>query len=82
MRRQLAISSIMVPRGTGNVVIGFDLGSPGMYGEIPLTPKQAERLASDLIGAAQVAEQAESEPRHHGLELAPAAYAISPGRVG
>ena len=82
MRRQLAISSIVVPRGTGNVVIGFDLGSPGMYGEISLTPKQVEVLVKDLTGAAQVADQYDSEPRHHGLELAPAAYVISPGRAG
>ena len=82
MRRQLSISSIMVPRGTGKVVIGFDLGSPGVYGEIPLTPKQAESLANDLIGAAKVAEDNDSAPKHHALELTPVSYAISPGRVG
>ena len=57
MRRQLCISSITVPRGTNQVLIGFDLGGPGSYGEIALTSKQAEELARDLIGAAQVAEQ-------------------------
>ena len=71
----------MVPRGSSQVVIGFDLGS-GMYGEIPLTSQQAERLAIELDGAAKVACQYESEPRHHSLDLAVASYSLSPGRAG
>lgn len=57
MRFQLKLTSIVVPKGTGQVVIGFDMGQPGCYGEIPMTPEQAQQLANDIMGAAVVASR-------------------------
>lgn len=57
MRFQLKLTSIVVPRGTGQVVIGFDMGQPGCYGEIHLTPEQAQQFASDITGAAFAASR-------------------------
>ena len=57
MRFQLSLASIVVPRGENVVVLGFDLGQPGCYGEIVASPEQIHQLASDLMGAAIAASR-------------------------
>ena len=57
MRFRLALTSIVVPQGEGLVIIGFDMGQPGCYGEIHLTPEQAQQFASDITGAAFAASR-------------------------
>ena len=57
VRFQLSLTSITVPRGEGLVILGFYLGQPGCYGEIHLTPEQAQQFASDIMGAAVVASR-------------------------
>ena len=56
MRLQFKIASIAVPRGEGLVVIGFDMGE-GYYGELPMSPEQAQQFASDITGAAFAASR-------------------------
>ena len=57
MRFQLSLTSVVVPKDEGIVILGFDLGQPGCYGEIPMTPEQAQQFANDIMGAAFAASR-------------------------
>ena len=56
MRLQFKVASIVVPRGEGLVVVGFDMGQ-GYSGELPMSPEQAQQFASDITGAAFAASR-------------------------
>jgi len=56
VRLQFKVTGIVVPRGEGVVIVGFDMGD-GIYGELPMSPEQAQQFASDITGAAFAASR-------------------------
>lgn len=62
MRFQLSLISVVVPKGEEKVILGFDMGQPGCYGEIVATPEQAAQLGNDLLGAAVAASRQIDRP--------------------
>ena len=56
MRLQFKVTGVMVPRGEGVVIVGFDMGE-GIYGDLPLSPDQARQFAADIMGAAVAASR-------------------------
>lgn len=69
MKLSLSLSSIIVPRDSDQVVIGFHMGMPGSYGEIELTWQQAGQLAADIHGAAERARKNSLGGQHTTLIL-------------
>ena len=56
MRLEFKVASVVVPRGEGLVIVGFDMGE-GIHGDLTMSPEQARQFASDITGAAFAASR-------------------------
>jgi hypothetical protein len=76
----LSINSIVVPRDSDRVVIGFDMGMAGARGEIPMTWEQARQIAADIAGAAEHARKNSLGSQHTTVILDTLHYDVRPPR--